>query len=340
MLITFIASLVILLVTSAYLLIISLLLSITGLPLALPFAPFLHLAVPVQPTARDTPSHSQPLALLPSHFLTSLTLSPVSILPALAGLIPTTTFSLSVLYSCLSFPCCLLLPHHLTCCLPYCLISPCLALLLLVWHLPSPNSLHCLPTLSHFTASFAVFLSHCHLPLWFHSFVLHPPLIPLCLPLLSLLLAALFPTMYVPCYFHSLPVLASPICCLLPPLLLLVAMFALYPQYLCLLFHLLLALAPQMLRTFLRSSCHAMVCHYLLPRLPSCLLLLLHLSPPVRSCPVFRQLSQRLPLSHQLPMLVHSLPVTIPLHHLTSPPYLLTASSCHSVSPALPTSPH
>lgn len=239
LLITFIASLVIPPVTSAYLPITSLLPSVllahAGLQLALPFVSCLRLAVPVQPTACDTPSHLQPLALLPSHFLPSLTISPVSILPALAGLILTTTitFSLSVLYSCLSFPCHLLLPHDLTCCLPYCLISPHLALLLFVWHLSSPNSLHCLsPHPSHFTASFAVFLSHCHLPLWFHSFALlfvtHPQQ-PLCLPLFSLL-AALFPTMYVPCNFHSLPVLASPICCPPPPPFLPAAMFALYPQ--------------------------------------------------------------------------------------------------------------
>lgn len=81
-----------------------------------------------------------------------------------------------------------------------------------------------------------------------------------------------------------------------------------------------------------------MVCHYLLPHLPSCLLLLLHLSLSVRSCPVCRQLSQLLPVSLLLPVLVHSLPVTIHPHHLTSPP--LTTSFCHSVSPALPTSPH
>lgn len=41
------------------------------------------------PNACGTPSLSQPLALLPSHFLPSLTIPPVSILPTLAGLTPT-----------------------------------------------------------------------------------------------------------------------------------------------------------------------------------------------------------------------------------------------------------
>lgn len=86
-------------------------------------------------------------------------------------------------------------------------------------------------------------------------------------------------------------------------------------------------------RTFLSSPCHAMVSHYLLSCLPSCLLLLLHLSPPVRSCPVCRQLSQLLPVFHLLPMLVHLLPVTIHPHHLTPPP--LTASSWHSCVPCI-----
>jgi len=50
----------------------------TAMPLTLPFPPFLHLAVTPQPTACDTPSYLQPLMLLPSHFLPSLTVSPVS----------------------------------------------------------------------------------------------------------------------------------------------------------------------------------------------------------------------------------------------------------------------
>lgn len=57
-----------------------------------------------------------------------------------------------------------------------------------------------------------------------------------------------------------------------PPPLLPAAMLALYTHYFCLLFHLLLALAPEMTRTFLRSPCQAITyC-----RLPSCLFLLLH----------------------------------------------------------------
>lgn len=103
-------------VTSACLLVTSLLptvlLARTGLPVTLSSASFLHLAVTVQPSAHDTPFLLQPLALLPSHLLPSLTISPISSLPALAALMHT-TFSLYVLYSCLSFPC-LLLPYHLT----------------------------------------------------------------------------------------------------------------------------------------------------------------------------------------------------------------------------------
>lgn len=206
-------------VTSACLLVTSLLRTVllarTGLPVTLSSASFLHLAVTVRPSAHDTPLLLQPLALLPSHLLPSLTISPISSLPALAALMHT-TFSLSV-FSIPVYPflaSCCRITSLLTSCY---LTSPCLALLLWVWHLPSPNSLRCLSLHSHpisFYYFTIVFLSRCHLPLQCLLFVAHPQNLSVCL--FSLLLDALFPTMCVHCYFHSLPVLASPLCWRLP----------------------------------------------------------------------------------------------------------------------------
>lgn len=58
-------------------------------------------------------------------------------------------------------------PH----CFSYCLISPCTALFLPVCPYLIPFSASPFNTApSHFTASCAVFLSHCHIPIWSHSF--------------------------------------------------------------------------------------------------------------------------------------------------------------------------
>lgn len=187
----------------------------------------------------------------------------------------TTAYSPSVLYSCSSFPHCLLQPHHFTCCLPYILICP-LFLLVCSYLIPfSASPLNTTPP--HFTVSCAIFLSHCPLPLWSLSFFL---LFAMDLQHLSLLSSA-FPSPNCSVFHHVLllqftaysgqphllPVSSPP-----PPPLLPAAMFALYTHDFCLLFHLLLAITPQMTRTFLRSPHQAITYHHL----PSCLFLLLH----------------------------------------------------------------
>lgn len=316
LLITFIAAPA----TSAKLLIISLLPSVllahTVLPLTLPFAPFLHLAVPAQPTDHDAPSPSQLLTLLPlllpSHLLSSL-ISSVSAYLCWAhphhhilSFCPLFLFIFSLLL------------HHLTCCVSYCLISPCLALLV-VWHLPSPNSLHCLSSHPH-PISFYCFICCIPIPLspfpvvpQLCSSLCHPPLTPLCLPLLSLLLAALFPTLLLSftTFFgqlHLLPVPSS-----FSPSSNVSSL-----QYLCLPLHLLLA--PQMPRTCLRSPCNAIVHHYLLPHLPSNLPLLLQFSS---SCQELPCLQTALTTSPCFPSAAHACSLST-CHHLPSSPNFST----------------
>lgn len=120
------------------------------------------------PNACDTPSHSRPLALLPSHFLPSPTVSSVSILPNLAGLIPTppplpSLFLSSIpvdhffIVSCSLITSLLFLLSHQSL---HCPISP---------SVPLPNSLQCL-SLQHSTIPFYCFmccfpvpLSHSHM---------------------------------------------------------------------------------------------------------------------------------------------------------------------------------
>lgn len=134
LLITFIVSLVLQPVISAYLLIFSL------FPCAPLACHWLYTCTSLSSIwlcqsssyACDTPSLSWLLALLPSPFLPSLTISPVPILPGLAGLTSTPPPLPSLFLSCIPVHHCLLQPHHLTYCLPYSLISPCLALFLLV----------------------------------------------------------------------------------------------------------------------------------------------------------------------------------------------------------------
>lgn len=164
-------SLVLLPISSAHLLISSAMHHWHTLACHLHF-PFLHLAMPVN--ACDTPSHSQPLAWLPSHLLPSFTIAPASILSTLPGVTLTPPPLPSLFLS--SIP-----VHHflnVSCSL----ISPCLALFLLVCPYLIPFSASPLNTSpSHFTASRAVFLSHCHLPLWSQSFATHLQHLSACL---------------------------------------------------------------------------------------------------------------------------------------------------------------
>lgn len=179
-----------------------------------------------------------------------------------------------------------LLPHQS---LP-CPISP---------SVPLPDSLRCLSPQHHtisfycFMCCFPVLLSPSPMVPLLCPSLCHPPWTPLCLPLLSLLLTALFSTTclatVIHCLFWPAPFAvcflsssssSSPRSrvCSLPTLFL----FAV-PLTAC--------SSPQMTRTILRSASQAITycpaCH---PACSCCFIL----SPPVWSCPVCRQPSQLL----------------------------------------------
>lgn len=140
------------------------------------------------------------------------------------------------------------------------------------------------------------------------------------LPLTSLLASAfpfpnaLYSTM--PCYCNSLLVLASPICYLF--LLLLLLLFSQQPCVLST--HIIFVYCSTYSCSCCPSDqdvCHTTLpSHYLLLFAILCVLAVsfcLHLSGAA--------LPSNFSISHLLTMLVHSLPVTIHLHHQTSPPF-------------------
>lgn len=320
-------------VTSAHLPITSLqptvLLASTGLPLALPFVPFLHLTMPTQPTAHDTPPHVKPqyccyLLLTLADF--------IPITPFTVFFLSSVPFILSSLLLALRSPHLFLtlLPHQSLPCSASLSLAPALTYFP---SLPLPSAPPHLTVLLHLLHSCPIvtFL------LWSHSLsILHHPH--------STLLLSVFPSpSFSLCYyvgdFLLLPACSDlSICCLLLPHFLLATQFAPYPRYLYFLFPLLLAFAFQKPRTFLRSPWHIMLCCHLLLCLSFCLFLLLHLAFPVSSCPVCRLLPL-LPIPHLLPIFSFACHHP-PLSPNFLPPLTTAASSCYSLYPALLISPH
>lgn len=122
-------------------------------PLPLPILPYYWLALVCHLHFLLSPSSISPCLHSPlpmtNHPIRSPSIAAISCLPLLISSLSLPSSSSFCPLSHLSFPHCFLLSHHLICFLPYCLTSPCLALLLLVWHLPSPSSLPCLSPHPH-----------------------------------------------------------------------------------------------------------------------------------------------------------------------------------------------
>lgn len=155
-----------------------------------------HLHFLLSPSSISPCLHS-PLPMT-HHPMWSPSIAAISCLPLLISSLSLLSLSSFCPLSHLSFPHCFLLSDHLICFLPYCLTSPCLALLLLVWHLPSPTSLPCLSPQPHpislycFICCIPVLLSPSSCgPTAFPFFITHTQL---CFSLFFLLLASLFAT--------------------------------------------------------------------------------------------------------------------------------------------------
>lgn len=226
MLITFIVSLVLLPVTSAYLLVSSLLppapMAYTGLPLALPFPPsgcVSQSPMPVTPRPIHGLWHCfrlifcHLLLYLLFQFFLPLLGSPPHLHHCLLSFCPLFLSIISSLSLAASSPHLLLTPRsHLSL---HCPISP--SPLPYSFQYLSPQ--HCAISFYCLTCYFPVPLSPSPMVPWLCPALCHTPPTSLCLSLLSLLLTALFSAMS--CYCNSLLVLAHPICYLFPLLLLL-----------------------------------------------------------------------------------------------------------------------